>query len=74
MSDIDNMDDLEVIARERKIRLPKSSLEDIKAVIRKEIGVDPEQKPEEWDTLAKTELEMKACRRKRTHQTTICGH
>ncbi len=59
MADVDKMSDIDVLARERKIR-SKSSLEDIKAVIRKELGIDPEQKPEEWDSVVKTELELKA--------------
>jgi hypothetical protein len=59
MADVDKMSDLDVLARERKIR-SKSSLEDIKAVIRKELGIDPDQKPEEWDSVVKTELELKA--------------
>jgi hypothetical protein len=60
MADIDKMDDLEIVARERKMRLPKSSLDAIKAVIKKEIGAEAEQSPEEWDALTKTELEMKS--------------
>ena len=60
MSDIDKMDDLEVLAKERKMRGSKSSLDNIKAVIGKELGIDPELKPEEWDSLVTTEIEMKA--------------
>lgn len=60
MSDIDKIDDLEIIARERKMDGSKSSVENIKAVIKKGLGIDPEQKPEEWDDLTKTELEIKA--------------
>ena len=59
MSDIDNMDDLEVVARERKLKQPKSSIDNIKAVIRKELGIDPDN-PEEGNELIKTELEYKA--------------
>jgi len=60
MSDIDKMDDLEVLAKERKMRGSKSSLDNIKAVIIKELGIDAELKPEEWDSLVTTEIEMKA--------------
>jgi len=60
MSDIEKMPDIDVLARERKMRGSKSSLENIKAVIVKELGIDPEQKPEEWDSLVTTELELKA--------------
>lgn len=60
MSDIDKMSDLEVLAKERKMRGSKSSLDNIKAVIVKELGIDPELKPEEWDSLVTTEMEMKA--------------
>jgi hypothetical protein len=60
MSDIDKMDDLEVLAKERKMRGSKSSLENIKAVIIKELGIDTDLKPEEWDNLVTTEIEMKA--------------
>ena len=60
MSDIDKMSDLEVLAKERKMRGSKSSLDNIKAVIVKELGIDPDIKPEEWDSLVTTEVEMKA--------------
>ena len=60
MSDIDKMSDLEVLAKERKMRGSKSSLDNIKAVIIKELGIDAELKPEEWDSLVTTEVEMKA--------------
>jgi len=60
MSDVDKMSDLEVLAKERKMRGSKSSLDNIKAVIIKELGVDADQSPEEWDSLVNTELEMKA--------------
>ncbi len=60
MSDIDKMGDLEVIARERKLRVPKASIENLKAVIRKEIGVDADQSESEWSDLANTELAIKA--------------
>ena len=60
MSDIDKMGDLEVIARERKLRVPKASIENLKAVIKKEIGVDADQSQDEWSDLANTELAIKA--------------
>lgn len=60
MSDIDKMGDLEVIARERKLRVPKASIENLKAVIKKEIGVDADQSESEWSDLANTELAIKA--------------
>jgi hypothetical protein len=60
MSDVDKMSDLEVLARERKMRGSKSTLDNIKAVIMKEIGADPTTRPEEWDSMVTTELELKA--------------
>ena len=60
MSDIDKMDDLELLAKERKMRGSKSSLSDIKAVIIDELGIDAEQKPEEWDSFTKAKIEIKA--------------
>ena len=60
MSDIDKMSDLEVLAKERKMRGSRSSLDNIKAVIIKELGIDADLKPEEWDSLVTTEVEMKA--------------
>ena len=60
MSDIEKMNDIDVLARERKMRGSKSSLENIKAVIIKELGIDTEQSPSEWDDLVKTEIELKA--------------
>jgi len=60
MSDIEKMNDIDVLARERKMRGSRSSLENIKAVIIKELGIDTEQPPSEWDDLVKTEIELKA--------------
>jgi len=60
MADIEKMNDIDVLARERKMRGSKSSLENIKAVIVKELGIDADQPPSEWDDLVKTELELKA--------------
>jgi hypothetical protein len=60
MSDVDKMDDLDAVAKEQKIRLPKLALSDIKAAILSELNIDAEQKPEEWDSVAKTKLAIKA--------------
>jgi len=60
MSEVDKMDDLDVVAKEQKIRLPKLSLEDIKAAIKSDLGIEPDAAPEEWDSIAKTKLALKA--------------
>jgi len=66
MVDIEKMSDIDVLARERKMRGSKSSLENIKAVIIKELGIDTEQPPSEWDDLVKTEI-VKGYRCQRTY-------
>lgn len=60
MSEVDKMDDLEVVAKERKIRYPSVKLENQKAIILNELGIDPATTPEEWDSLAKDKLTMMA--------------
>jgi hypothetical protein len=60
MSEVDKMDDLEVVAKERKIRYPGVKLENQKAIILNELGIDPATTPEEWDSLAKDKLTMMA--------------
>jgi hypothetical protein len=58
MSDVDKMGDLDAVAKDRKIRYPSLKLDDIKAVILNELGVDATMKPEEWDSLAQSKLIM----------------
>ncbi len=60
MSDVDKMGDLEVVAKERKIKYPTMKLENIKAVVLNDLGIDATVAPEEWDSLAKDKLTMMA--------------
>jgi len=60
MSDVDKMGDLDAVAKERKIKYPSMKLENIKAVILNDLGIDGTVAPEEWDSLAKDKLTMMA--------------
>ena len=60
MSDVDKMDDLEVVAKERKTRYPSVKLDNQKAIILNELGIDPSTPEDEWDSLAKDKLTMMA--------------
>jgi len=60
MSDLSQMSDLDAVAKERKIKYPSMKLENIKAVILNDLGLDKDQSPEEWDSLAKDKLTMMA--------------
>ena len=60
MADTSKMSDIDVLAKERKVNYPNRKLEDIKIAILSELGIDPTAPPEEWDTVARTRLEMRA--------------
>lgn len=60
MGDTSKMSDIEVLAKERKVNYPNRKLEDIKIAILSDLGIDPTTSPEEWDSVARTRLEMRA--------------
>lgn len=60
MSDTDKMSDLDILAKEVKMKLPNRSIEAIKSVILDEIGADASADPKEWDEKVLTKLEIKA--------------
>jgi hypothetical protein len=60
MADVDKMSDLDVLVKNQKINHPRLAEADIKAVLFKKHGIDPETKPEEWDSIARTEIAMDA--------------
>jgi len=60
MADVDKMSDLDVLVKNQKINHPRLAEADIKAVLYKKHGIDPETKPEEWDSIARTEIAMDA--------------
>ena len=60
MGDVSQMGDLDAVAKERKIKYPSMKLENIKAVILNDLGIDGSTPPEEWDSLAKDKLTMMA--------------
>lgn len=60
MTEVDKMDDLDVVAKERKVRYPTVKLENLKAIILNELGIDAAVAPEEWDSMAKDKLTMMA--------------
>jgi hypothetical protein len=60
MTDVEKMGDLDVLVKNQKINHPKLGENDIKAVLFKKYGIDPETNPTEWDSIAKTEIAMDA--------------
>jgi hypothetical protein len=60
MVDVDKMGDIDVLVKSQKINHPRLSESDIKAVLYKKHGIDPDTKPEEWDSIARTEIAMDA--------------
>ena len=60
MTDVTKMSDLDVVAKERKIKYPSMPLENIKKVILHDLGIDASTPQEEWDSLAKDRLTMMA--------------
>ncbi len=60
MSDVDKLSDLDVLAKDMKMKLPGKNLETIKSVILDEVGIDPTQDPKEWDEKALTKLAFRA--------------
>ena len=60
MTDLDKISDLDILAKEVKMKLPNRSLDAIKSVILDEIGADATVDPKEWDEKVQTKLEIKA--------------
>jgi hypothetical protein len=73
MSDVSKMDDLEAVAKEQKINFPHLKLEDLKKAIASELGLDPETKPEEWDSVVKTRLAIKGAQAKENIKNLLKG-
>jgi len=60
-SDVDAMEDFDVLVKEKQLFIPKLSKEgDIRGVLFKRYGIDPDTPPQEWDSVVKTEIAMDA--------------
>ncbi len=73
MSDLSKMSDLDAIAKEVKINLPNRNLEDIKKAVLAELGVDPETKPEELDSIVGTRLAMRGIQARENIKNLLSG-
>jgi len=60
MSDVEKMGDLDVLVKNQKINHPRLAENDIKAVLFKKYGIDPDTNPTDWDSISKTEIAMDA--------------
>ncbi len=58
MSDIDNMGDIEAIAKERMISVKGITFDEAKLAKLADFGIDPEVNPEEWDSTAKARVKI----------------
>jgi len=60
MADVDKLGDLDVLVKNQKINHPKLAEADIKAVLFKKYGIDPDIPPTDWDSIARTEIAIDA--------------
>jgi hypothetical protein len=60
MADVSKIDDLDVLVKEQKIDFPGYSDEDHRRSILKNVGVDPDSDPKEWDSIAKLSIAKQA--------------
>jgi hypothetical protein len=60
MSDVSKMSDVDVLVKAQKINHPTIAESDLKAAIYRKHGIDPDTKPEEWDSVTRAELAMSA--------------
>ncbi len=60
MSDVNALSDLDVLAKEIKIKLPSKNIEAIKSAILSDVGIDATTDPKEWDEVAQTKLAIRA--------------
>jgi hypothetical protein len=60
MADVSKMSDLDVLVKNQKIDLPGLPESDIKLALLDKYGIDPETKPEEWSSIAKTKIAIDA--------------
>jgi hypothetical protein len=58
MSDIEKMNDIEAIAKERMISVKGLTFDEAKLAKLADFGIDLETKPEEWDSVAKARLKI----------------
>jgi hypothetical protein len=60
MSDLSKMGDLDVLIKEQKMDLPTLAESDIRVALLDKYGIDPETKPVEWSSIAKTKIAIDA--------------
>jgi hypothetical protein len=60
MGDVAGLSDIDAVVKAHKIRLPKANEGDLKAAVLSDLGIDPTTLSEEWDSIAKTKLQLKA--------------
>jgi hypothetical protein len=60
MADVSKMSDLEVLVKHQKIDMPSLAESDIEVVLKDKYGIDPDTKPEEWSSIARTKLAIDA--------------
>jgi hypothetical protein len=73
MQDVSKMSDIDVLVKAQKINHPNIAETDLKAAIYKKNGIDPDIKPEEWDSVTRAELAMSADDARATLKTLTSG-
>jgi hypothetical protein len=73
MADVSKMSDIDVLVKAQKINHPNIAESDLKAAIYKKNGIDPDIKPEEWDSVTRAELAMSADDARATLKTLTSG-
>ena len=73
MSDVSKMSDIDVLVKAQKINHPNIAENDLRAAIYKKNGIDPDIKPEDWDSVTRAELAMSADDARATLKTLTSG-
>ena len=73
MADVSKMSDIDVLVKAQKINHPNIAENDLKAAIYKKNGIDPDIKPEDWDSVTRAELAMSADDARATLKTLTSG-
>lgn len=60
MADVSKMSDIDVLVKAQRINHPNIAESDLRAAIYRKHGIDPDTKPEEWDSVTRAELTMSA--------------
>ena len=73
MADVSKMSDLQVLVKNQKIDLPTLPESDIELALKDKYGIDPDARPEEWSSIAKTKIAIDAASARANIKTLTSG-